>query len=188
MSIDYYIYLKQIDQFSAKAFSQYCDSIGLCAAVHPEFDIVEESGFIPIRFTDKRFATAGENFDFLSGFELFLSEYHHYTLQPKEEPKCILRKLFPKKQKEESAFDRAIKDSKIMIAVSCSSADSFEVLLAYVFGAYLVKYCDAIFDDPQTGQFYDNSNWLETEIAAILDELLQQAATGELITHQFTVW
>ena len=114
MSIDYYIYLKQIDQFSSEAFSQYCDSIGLYAAFHPKFDIFEASGFIPVRFTDKRFAKAGDNFDFLSGFELLLSEYHHYTLQPKEEPKIIFRKLFPKK-KEESVFDRAIKDSKIMI-------------------------------------------------------------------------
>lgn len=187
MSTDYYIYLKQIDQFSVKSFNQYCDSIGLCVAIHPAFDIFGESGFIPIRFVDKRFSKAGENFDFVSGFEFSLSEYH-YIMQPQEEPKSIFRKLFPKKQKEETAFDRAIKDSTMMAAVSCRSVDSFEVLLAHVFGAYLVKYCGAIFDDPQTGQFYDNSNWLETEIAAILDELSQQAAASGLVTHQFKVW
>lgn len=188
MSIDYYIYLKQLEQFSSKAFSQYCDSIGLCAAFHPKFDIVEASDFVPIRLSDKRFAKDGAKFDFLSGFELFLSEYHHREPKPKEGHKSIFRKLFPKKPKAENAFERAIKDSSMVIAVSCRSSDSFEVLLAYVFGAYLVKFCGAIFDDPQTGQFYDNSNLLETEIAAILDELLQQAATGELITHQFTAW
>ena len=99
-----------------------------------------------------------------------------------------MHKIFKAKPIQETPFDRAIKDATWLIELRCGSADSFEVLLAYIFGAYLVKCCGGVFDDPQTGQFYENSNHLESEITAIISELLEQGNTGELLTHEFKEW
>ena len=187
MSMDYYVYLKQADLFDSQSFEQYCSSLGLRIGLHPSFNLLEDAGFSPIRLIDERFARDGGNYDFLSGFELFSSEYHH-VLQPQKKATGFFGKLFKEKPVQASPFDSAIKDATWLIELSCRSADSFEVLLAYVFGAYLVKCCGGVFDDPQTGQFYDDSNHLESEIAAIIAELLEQTNSGELLTHEFKAW
>lgn len=187
MSMDYYVYLKQADAFSSQSFEQYCSSLGLHIELHPSFSLLEDAGFSPIRFIDERFARDGRSHDFLSGFELYSSEYHH-ILQPQKKATGFFHKFFKAKPIQEKPFDSAIKDATWMIEVCCGSSDSFEVLLAYVFGAYLVKCCGGVFDDPQTGQFYENSNHLESEITAIISELLEQANAGELLTHEFEEW
>ena len=187
MSMDYYVYLKHPDTFSAQSFEQYCSSLGLHIELHPSFNLLEDAGFSPIRLIDERFISDSGSHDFLSGFELFSSKYHH-ILQPQEKATGFFHKLFKAKPIQEKPFDRAIKDATWLIELRCGSADSFEVLLAYVFGAYLVKCCGSVFDDPQTGQFYDDSNHLESEIAAIIAELLEQANASELLTHEFKGW
>ena len=104
---------------------------------------------------------------------------------------CSLRffqKLFKAKPVQETPFDRAVKDAVWLAELRCGSADSFEVLLAYVFGAFLVKCCGGVFDDPQTGQFYDDYTHLETEIMAIIAQLQEQKKAGELLTHPFREW
>ncbi len=186
MSIDYWVYLKQRDLFSVKSFEEYCNSIGLCITMDPSVDLSAVSGYVPIRFTDKRFSNVNTKGDFLSGFEMYFHEYHE-EIQPQKKPVGFFRKLFPPKPEKESSFSLATRDSRWMIALNCSSADSFEIFLAYVFGSYLIK-CGGVFDDPQSGRFYDNSKAMETEIAANLEELLRQAADGELIMHPFESW
>ena len=187
MSMDYYVYLKQADAFSSHSFEQYCSSLGLHIELHPSFNLLEDTGFSPIRLDDERFVIDGRSHDFLSGFELYSSEYHH-ILQPQKKPTGFFSKLFKAKPIQEKPFDRAIKDATWLIELRCGNADSFEVLLAYVFGAYLVKCCGGVFDDPQTGQFYDDNSHLESEIPAIISELLEQADAGELLTHEFKEW
>lgn len=187
MSIDYSIYLKQATAFSAESFENYCSSLGLCAAFHPTFRLLENSGFVPMRLMDERFAKDGENTAFLTGFELYSSDYHHVA-QPQKKRSGFFHKLFKAKPVEETPFDKAIKDCTLSIDLRCSIADSFEVLMAYALGAYLVKFCGGVFDDPQTGQFYDDYSHLEAEIAAIVTELLELADTGELLTHEFKEW
>ena len=81
MSMDYYVYLKQADAFSPQSFEQYCSSLGLHIELHPSFNLLEDAGFSPIRLDDERFVIDGRSHDFLSGFELYSSEYHH-ILQP----------------------------------------------------------------------------------------------------------
>ena len=187
MSIDYYVYLKHPDTFSAQSFEQYCSSLGLHIELHPSFNLLEDAGFSPIRLIDERFVRDGRNHDFLSGFELYSSEYQH-ALQPQKKATGFLHKIFKAKPIQETPFDRAIKDATWLIELRCGSADSFEVLLTYIFGAYLVKCCGGVFDDPQTGQFYDDHNHLENEIKAIIADLLEQGNTGELLTHEFVGW
>ena len=58
MSIDYYVYLKDADNFSAEDFEEYCNSLGLCVVLHPSFDLLKNTGFIQIKFTDMRLAWA----------------------------------------------------------------------------------------------------------------------------------
>ena len=185
MSMDYYVYLKQPNAFSALAFEQYCGFLGFHIKLHPSFKLLEETGFSPIRLVDERFAGDGGNHDFLSGFELASSEYQH-VLQPQKAG--FWHKIFKAKTAQETPFDRAIKDATWSIGIRCGSADSFEVLLAYIFGAYLVKCCGGVFDDPQTGQFYEDHHHLESEIEAIIAELLEQENAGELLTHDFQEW
>lgn len=187
MSMDYYVYLKHADAFSARSFEQYCSFLGLRIELHPSFSLLEDSGFSPVRLIDERFAVDGGNHDFLSGFELYSSEYRH-ILQPQKQATGFFQKLFKAKPVQETPFDRAVKDAVWLAELRCGSADSFEVLLAYVFGAFLVKCCGGVFDDPQTGQFYDDYTHLETEIMAIIAELQEQKKAGEFLTHPFREW
>ena len=187
MSIDYYVYLKNADKFSAEDFEVYCNSLGLCVVLHPSFDLLKNTGFIQIKFMDMRFAENAEDGAFLSGFELFSSEYRHIP-QPEKKKGGLIGRLFKKRSDDESPFDKAIKDSTLMLEISCSSADSFEVLLAHVFGAYFVKDLCGVFDDPQTGQFYDDNKHLEDVITEILTELQEEKNKGELLTHKFVKW
>ena len=83
MSMDYYIYLKHPNAFSVQSFEQYCSSLGLHIELHPSFNLLEDAGFSPIRLIDERFVRDGRNHDFLSGFELYSSEYQH-VLQPQK--------------------------------------------------------------------------------------------------------
>ena len=187
MSMDYYVYLKHPDTFSAQSFEQYCSSLGLHIELHPSFDLLEDAGFSPIRLIDERFVRDGRNHDFLSGFELYSSEYQH-ALQPQKKATGFLHKIFKAKPIQQTPFDRAVKDATWLIELRCGSADSFEVLLAYLFGAYLIKHCGGVYDDPQTGQFYDDHNRLEIEMKAIIADLLEQGNAGELLTHEFMGW
>ncbi len=187
MSIDYYIYLKDAENFSAEDFEEYCNSLGLCVVLHPSFDLLKNTGFIQIKFTDMRFAENEEDGAFLSGFELFSSEYRHIP-QPEKKKGGLIGRLFKKGSDEKSPFDKAIKDSTLVLEISCRSEDSFEVLLAHVFGAYFVKDLCGVFDDPQTGQFYDDNKHLEDVITEILTELQEEKNKGELLTHKFVKW
>ena len=187
MSIDYYVYIKNPDAFSVPSFEQYCSFLGLRIELHPSFSLLEDAGFSPIRLIDERFVRDGRNHDFLSGFELYSSEYQH-IVQPQKKTAGFLRKIFKAKPIQETPLDRAIKDATWLIELRCGSADSFEVLLAYIFGAYLIKSCGGVFDDPQTGQFYDDHSRLESEIKAIIAEFMEQTSAGELLTHEFTGW
>lgn len=45
MSMDYYVYLKHPDAFSAQSFEQYCSSVGLHVELHPSFNLFEDAGF-----------------------------------------------------------------------------------------------------------------------------------------------
>lgn len=187
MGINYSIYLKQPDAFCALSFEQYCQSINLDIKVHPSFVFFEDDGFLPIRLVDARFSNGSGNNVFLSGFEIFSSEYCHISPTRKKSI-GFLSKLFKPKPTEETPFDSAIKNSKILIDLYCGNADSFEVMLAYAFSSYLVKFCNGIFYDPQSGQFCENYSHLEDEIEEIVKVLQNQANTGELLTHKFNEW
>ena len=95
MSMDYYIFLKHPNAFSVQSFEQYCSSLGLHIELHPSFNLLEDAGFSPIRLIDERFVRDGRNHDFLSGFELYSSEYQH-VLQPQKKATGFLQKIFKK--------------------------------------------------------------------------------------------
>ena len=187
MSMDYYIYLKQINRPVAKDFEQYCKGLGLNVTVQPEFAFAAASSYLPMRLIDDRFSDAESCGGFKTGFEISFSAYQHEE-QPVKKAGGLLRKLFPPKPTEETGWDRATKDCDTVVSLQCRSFDSFSVLMAYVFGAYLVRCRGGVFDDPQTGQFYDAGKHLELEIAVILEDLVQKKADGALTVHPFSTW
>jgi len=182
MSMSHYVYLKDTAGFSAAAFEDYCGRLGLQVQVHPEFDFEKSSGFLPMHLTDGRFGKGG---DFLSGFEFWLMDCPKITPARKK-----LTDLFRKKAPpvEESDFEREVRGAQWVADLRCSSADSFEVLLAYVFGAYLVGDLGGVFIDHQTGVYYTAPADIEADIRQIITQLQKDASAGVLLTHDFTRW
>ena len=186
MSLDYYVYLKNPDAFSNPAFEEYCASFGFDVKLHPDLNLLSDDGFVPACLTDDRFARHGSN-QFLTGFESFPAPY-----QPVErstsKPRGFLG-LFHKKPKEETPFEQIIKDSTFVLALTCRSMDSFEHIIAILLGAFCVRHCGGIFDDPQFGRYYDDAQELEREtLAYAVNELLEEAEKGSLRTHPFEGW
>lgn len=186
MSIDYYVYLKQTLP-DKSAYESFAKTLGFQITVHPEIEFMNNTGFCPIRLTDTRFADKNGADTFLTGFELY-----HDDFQPSKPTVSVSKGffgLFRKKiQPEETPFDLAVKDSTVVLSLNCSGMDSFDVLMAYVFGEYCVKYCNAVFDDPQYGCFYNDTKAIEAEISRIVDELCEEKETGGLHTQRFEEW
>ena len=182
MGRNYYVYLKDTAMFSAAAFEDYCGRLGLQVQVHPGFDFEKSSGFLPMHLTDGRFGKVG---DFLSGFEFWLMDCPKITPARKK-----LTDLFRKKAPpvEESDFERVVRDSQWVADLRCSGADSFEVLLAYAFGAYLVGELGGVFIDHQTGAYYTPTSPMEDAIQQIIAQLRTDASAGALQPHNFTGW
>ena len=186
MSMDYYVYLKKT--FPDKlAFENYAKELGYNLTLHPETDLMNDSGFCPIRFIDARFNDATGTDTFMTGFELYRDIY-----QPSKQKVTIskgflgiIRKRVPHK---ETMLDRAVKGSSTVLYLRCSGSDSFEIMMAYLFGAYCVKHCNGVFDDPQFGCFYRESSAIEKEISTILDELQEEKRLGNLHTHKYEGW
>ena len=66
--------------------------------------------------------------------------------------------------------------------------DSFEPVIAFLFGAYCIRNCGAVLDDPQTGKHDDHAGELEQEIVPAADGLIACAKNGGLHTHPFEGW
>ena len=184
--MDCYVYLKET--FPDKsAFENYAKELGYNVTLHPKVVLLDDSGFCPIRFIDTRFNDATGTDTFMTGFELYCDNY-----QPSE-PEVTASKgllgIFRKKaQHKETSLDMAIKGSSTVLYLRCSGSDSFEILMAYLFGAYCVKHCNGVFDDPQFGCFYREASDIEKEISNILDELQEENRSGSLHTHKFEGW
>ena len=75
-----------------------------------------------------------------------------------------------------------------MISLRCGVADSFELLMAFLFGAYLIKMCEGVFEDPQSDELSEDFMELEATVGEILIELLDLSEHGGLRTHCFNGW
>ena len=187
MSIDYYAYVKDITLFSIKKCEEYISNLGLKIEIHPRYNVCSHIGFLPIKLDGDFVSDSLAGKSFLTGFEINLKQYKYTPTI--NEPKGLLRKIFGRKAEQpETPFDNAIKDSNHYFSINCGSQDSFEVLLAYAFSAYLCKACMAIFHDPQTGQFFDKEKLIIIEINAIIDELKSMYQAGDLSSHDFVGW
>jgi len=187
MSIDYYAYVKDMSHFSVKQCEEYISNLGIKIKIYPEYDAYSHAGFLPIKLDGDFISEALAGKSFLSGFEISLNQYE-YTPVINKPPK-LLGKIFKKDvEQQEKPFDNAVKDSSHYFLFNCSAQDSFEILLAYAFAAYLCKDCNAVFDDPQTGQFFDKEKLIIVEVNAIIDELKIMYQNGKLTTHDFVEW
>lgn len=186
MSLDYYVYLKR-KMPNKSAFEEYAKELGFELNVHPKIDFMTDTGFCPICLTDVRFGNENESNAFLTGFEIYHDDFH--PSKPNTSGSKGIWGLFQKKvQIKETPFDLAVKDSSLVLSLSCSGIDSFEILMAYIFGAYCVKHCNAVFDDPQYGCFYNDAAIIESEISRIVEELVDIKESGDLHVHLFEAW
>lgn len=192
MSLDLYVFLKEDSGFSPKGFETFCRSLNLQVRIPPDFDIRESCDRVPLTFTSDAFSETGKAESYSTGFELFTADYE-YSPYPVEKPRTkkplgLLQRLFSKKKREEvpeelpqeTPFEQAIKDCQKELALSCHSGDSFELLMAYLFGAYLVDSLGGILDDPQTGRYFQNSQELKAEITSIWEYLHRLSDSGQL--------
>lgn len=168
MSIDFYLYLKEVKP-NKNEYERYAKEQGFQIKIDPKINLMTDEGFCPICFIDERFINEKGEHAFMTGFELY-----HDDFIPMEPSPTVSKKIlgiFRKQKFQESPFDMAIKDSSTVLTVSCNGENSFEVLMAYILGAYCVKYCDAVFDDPQSGCFYKNEKDMEVQIRQIVEAL-----------------
>ena len=163
---DFYIYLKHPEKFSLTNFEEYCNSMGFDIALYPAFELNKwDGGFVPIRYIDSRVNHNQNSNIFLTGFELFFERCDH------------LPPTLPSK----SGYTHKI-------SLRCGVADSFELLMAFLFGAYLIKMCEGVFEDPQSDELSDDFMELEATVGEILIELLDLSENGGLRTHCFNGW
>ena len=163
---EFNVFVKHSKNFSLQGFKEYCLLMRLDIALHPSFELEKwDGGFLPARFIDSRFKCCQKDFDFLTGFELYFEKCDYSVGQLPDGW-----------------------DYPHMVALRCSMADSFEVLMAYVLGAYLVKTCEGVFLDPQSGAFSEDYRELEAAICEIMTELIDFSKNGELRTHCFKGW
>ena len=163
---DLTIFLKHPENFSLPMFEQYCISMGLNVALYPSFELEKwGGGFLPARFTDSRFKQYPNDSAFLTGFELYFERCDHHAF------KLPNGSEYP-----------------YVVALRCGVADSFELLMAFAFGAYLTKMCEGVFVDPQDDVPYEDFRELEDAVGEIMTELLDLSKKGGLCTHRFDGW
>ncbi|MBQ9133243.1 MAG: hypothetical protein IJX64_01785 [Clostridia bacterium] len=183
MSIDYYAYIKDIANFSVAELAAYAATVGVDLRVEEDLNLLEAEGFQPFHLRVGFIDGIAPEQTFLSGFELYTSEYVHEPPAPVQ--LRFWQKLLGKKPlaPAPNPFSAAVADAKYCAAMCCSGADHFEPLLAYIFGAYVCKFCGGVLDDPQTGCYYDHVGQIESGIFAMQAELNREAQSGDLQVH-----
>lgn len=172
--LSHYVYLKNTADFSIPDFEEYCAKLGLRITVHPDFDFQKDSFFLSMRLMDDRFGGSG---DFLSGFAL-------RTMQcPRPEPEKK-----PSQPIELTDFEQAVRGARFLLNLRCCGRDSLEVLMVYVFGAYLVTHMGGVFVEDRTGIYYTVTAPMETAIEKNITRLQEASAAGHLSVLDFTGW
>lgn len=187
MSIDYYIYTKNLAPFSNKRCEAYIrERLGLDVEIHPDYDAHSDTGFLPIRIDGRFVSDALAGASFLSGFEIRLDQSEVFSAA--SEPAVLTGNGIAEKTDHKEPYEDAVKHAAYRFSINCSWQDSFEVLLAYAFSTYVCEKCDSVFYDPQEDQFFDDESLLIVELDAIKDELKSMYENGELLTHDFSGW
>ena len=182
MSIDYYVYTNDLKCFTSEEFFKYAQIHGVKLRTEDEFRITKNEGFVPFLLNVDFIDSISTDTTFLSGFEVYTSEYKPTKYEPIKP--TFFQKLFGKipELPEPTRFDIAVSGLDTQITLNCSSADSFEIFLAYIIGAYFCKR-GGVFDDPQLGCFYDDYKDIEFQIELLKEDLKELAKNGELCTH-----
>ena len=184
MSMDYYYYVKSTDGISTQGFEAYCASIGYTVRLHPDTDLITDKGFVPACLTDDRFTIDGNN-RFLTGVEWFFAPYRP---EPEAEKTSGLWGLFRKKNKTESPIQKRVRNSTVEMSAACHFIDAFELLIALLLGAYLIKTCGAVMHDPQSGRYFDDEATVREIINGLVKAMLASKEEGTLRVHPFERW
>ncbi len=182
MSMDYYFYLRDTRGFSSQSFEAFCASVGYSVRLHPNANLVTDKGFLPACLTDERFTMDG-NDRFLTGIDWFFAPH-----QPELEEKkpSGLRALF--RRKAESPVQKQIRNSTVEMSAGCHFIDAFELLIAHLLGAYLIKSCGAVMYDPQSGMYYTDAAAVQETLNGLVKAMLASKEKGTLRVHPFEEW
>ena len=119
MSMDYYVYLKQ--KLPDKSdFESLAKEFGFQITVHPRIELLDYDGFCPICLIDTRFTDKDGIDTFLTGFEIYHDGFSP-SKAPASDSKGLLGLFRKKVPPKETPFDRAVKDSSVVISSSCFS-------------------------------------------------------------------
>ena len=184
MSMDYLLFLRRPEAFSREDFAKYCKAQGFLVMIDPEYVLQEDTGFVPFCYTDGRFTGTDGTHRFLTGFESYPEPYSPAAAQETPAPKGFFGKLFGKKTAAMKPTEQSVPDAKMLLTLVCHG-DAFEVLMAHLFGAYLLRASGGVMEDPQLGKRYEDAGDVETEVQRILAEELEEEKTGKLVKHPF---
>lgn len=184
MSMDYYYYLNHTDGISTQGFEAYSASIGYRVQMHPDTDLLQDKGFLPACLTDDRFTMDG-NKRFLTGIDWFFAPNQP---EPEEERQAGLRSFFWGKKKKEPPIQKRIRNAAVEMSAGCHFIDAFELLIAHLLGAYLIKTCGAVMYDPQAGRYYDDAAAVQKTLEELVQAMLASKENGTLRVHPFERW
>ena len=187
MSMDYYVYLKSLDNFFAEECKKFFLNYDMKADIYPDFDINTQSGFLPFKLELLADDAPLKGKELLTGFEFYLDDYDYETELKELQPRG-LKALFKKvKYVYNETIDEKVKQCKYQISLCCGPA-AFEVSAALIFAAYLVKNCGGAFYETQINQFILDPEHESFGYFTSVKELNDYYQSAECEVHLFEKW
>ena len=164
MSLDFNVYVPQIDDTIIPKWIERMNQMGMKCEVHPEFSFKDHSGFLPFRVkieNPKNLDLA--NKEFVTGFEFHLEEFSlESALESLKPKKTFFQKILKNVQEERVVFiseeiDTRLKDCKKVMIFKWGSTDTFELRMASLSSAILSELTEGVCCYPADDIWYNNA-------------------------------
>ena len=191
MSMDYNVYLNELDDENIPAWIAEMNKLGMVCEIHPAFSFKTQKGFLPfkIKVTDNSHDDL-LNVEYLTGFEYYSDTFNlEESIKPKKQ--SFFDKLLKRPKKKNylysKSIDEKLKACKYVITFNFGVADTFELRMASLASATLSKITNGVCCYPSEGIWYDN----ETIIENALKDVTAHEKTlkpRDFRLHKFEVW
>lgn len=182
MSWDFNVLKVDPDRFNIEECEEFFRNKGYNISIHPDTNIKEDSGFLPIRIAgDMLPSLEGKNF--ITGFEIY--NYPTEEIEADPQPKSRIKGLFGKKPQP---IEPIPSDDTIELFFSCTGSDLLGIFVAHLLGLYFMESQDCECYDPQDGIEYKSPSQIEKIIQEIKDEMELRFEKGTLLLHDFDGW
>ena len=169
MSYDLTFYVSDIDNSIIPKWLAEFEKFNLKCEIHPDTNLDDQSGFLPFKVKIlKSKILELLNRDYISGYEMYISEYYHEEFikeinEMKIKRQSFIDKLFKKKiKREEEEFPEGIelilKQAKKEICLNIGYSQTLEIIMAWYSGAILINLLGGVIFDPQTGEYFDKES------------------------------